>query len=92
MALRGVGETSGREPSLKAMLAALRAAKEQHARALMVEPGTAPRLAGVVAAELGLPLATVDPMGDPSVADRSTYGALMRFNARAFAAALGDPR
>ena len=36
----------------------------------------------------GATVVLVDPLGDPNDAERSSYEALMRFNARGFAAAL----
>lgn len=84
-----VGESEGREPSLKAMIAAVKAGKEAGVRAVLVEPQEDDRHARVLADELHVELLTVDPLGDPQDADRSTYAALMRFNGRAFAKALG---
>jgi zinc transport system substrate-binding protein len=87
-----VGEGEGREPSLYAMVAAVRAAKAAGVRAVLVEPQTDPRHARVLADELGVPLVTVDPLGDAWSADRATYPMLMRFNTTAFAKALGVPK
>ena len=87
-----VGESGGREPSLRAMIAAVRAGRAAGVKAVLVEPQEDERHARVLADELGVPLVTVDPLGDTASADRATYRALMLFNARAFARALGVVR
>lgn len=84
-----VGESEGREPSLKAMIAAVKAGEGAGVRAVLVEPQEDDRHARVLADELHVDLVTVDPLGDLKSKDRATYGALMRFNGRAFAKALG---
>lgn len=85
----GVGESGGREPSLHAMIAAIRAARAAGVGAVLVEPQVDPRQARVLAGELEVPLRTVDPLGDAWSLDRATYQTLMLFNARAFAKAIG---
>lgn len=87
-----VGESGGREPSLHAMIAAIRAARAAGVRAVLVEPQVDSRQAAVLAEELGVPLVTVDPLGDAWSLDRSTYQTLMLFNARAFGRAIGAVR
>ncbi len=84
-----MGEGEGREPSLRAMVDAVSAARASGVRAVLVEPQVDPRPAGVLASELGVPVVTVDPLGDAWSFDRATYPELMLFNARAFARALG---
>lgn len=84
-----VGEGEGREPSLRAMVDAISAARASGVRAVLVEPQVDPRPARVLASELGVPVVTVDPLGDAWSFDRATYPELMLFNARAFARALG---
>jgi ABC-type Zn uptake system ZnuABC Zn-binding protein ZnuA len=84
-----VGEGEGREPSLRAMVDAISAARAAGVRAVLVEPQVDPRPARVLATELGVPVVTVDPLGDAWSFDRATYPELMLFNARAFARALG---
>lgn len=84
-----LGEGEGREPSLREMIAAVRAGRASNVRAVLVEPQTDSRQASVLAEELGVPLVIVDPLGDMSSVDRATYQTLMLFNARAFARALG---
>lgn len=87
-----LGESEGREPSLKAMVAAIRAGRGAGVRAVLVEPQQDDRHARVLAGELGVPLFTVDPLGDTRSLERATYGTLMLYNARAFARALGVVR
>lgn len=87
-----VGESGGREPSLKTMVSAIRAGRAAGVRAVLVEPQEDDRHARVLAGELGVPLVTVDPLGDPKRIERATYRTLMLFNARAFARALGVVR
>jgi len=79
----------GREPSLHAMIEAVWAARAAGVHTLLVEPQVDARLAQVLAREIGAGFEMVDPLGDRSLSDRSSYGALLRFNAHAFARALG---
>lgn len=84
-----VGEISGREPSMRAMIDAIRAARASGVRAVLIEPQVDARQARVLADELGVAIHTVDPLGDPSSLERSTYRLLMLYNANVFARALG---
>ncbi len=43
----------------------------------------------MLARDLGIALVTVDPNGDPADPERASYAGLMRWNAHAFARALG---
>jgi len=83
-----VGESEGREPSLRAMIGAVRAGRAAGVRAVLVEPQVDSRQASVLADELGVPLVSVDPLGDAWSLDRATYENLIRYNLRAFARAL----
>jgi zinc transport system substrate-binding protein len=87
-----LAEGEGREPSLRAMISATRAARVSGVRAILVEPQQGRREASVVADELGLPVLVVDPLGDAWSLDRNTYRSLMLYNARVFAQALGVER
>lgn len=82
-------ESEGLEPSLFAMVAAHRAVRTAGVRAVLVEPQGDRRGADTMAGDLGLPVLTVDPLGDAWSVDRATYDSLLRFNARVFARALG---
>ncbi len=91
-AIGNLAEGEGREPSLRAMISATRAARASGVRAILVEPQQGRREASVVADELGLPVLVVDPLGDAWSLDRNTYRLLMLYNARIFAQALGVER
>jgi zinc transport system substrate-binding protein len=60
----GLGDTDGREPSMKAMAETMRAARAAGVRAVLIEPQMDPRHARVLADELGIPILVVDPVGD----------------------------
>ena len=83
-----LGESEGREPSLRTMIAAVRLGRAAGVRAVLVEPQTDGRHARVLADELGVPLVTVDPLGSAWSLDRATYASLLRFNVHAFEQAL----
>lgn len=85
--LREVGvvfESPGNEPSPRALAAMLEEARRIEARAVFAEPqfGTAPVEA--LAGELGVRVGVLDPLGGPEAPGRSTYFALIRFNAAQF--------
>lgn len=84
-----VEEAPGEEPAPRALAELVRRARAAQVPAILVEPQLSPRVAKVLAAEFGASTILVDPNGDPSDPERSTYAALMRWNARAFARALG---
>ena len=84
-----VEEAPGEEPAPRALAALVTRAREAGVPAILVEPQLSPRVAKVLAAEFGATTVLVDPNGDPTDPERSRYAALMRWNARAFARALG---
>lgn len=84
-----VEEAPGEEPAPRALAALVTRAREARVPAILVEPQLSPRVAKVLAAEFGATTVLVDPNGDPTDPERSRYAALMRWNARAFARALG---
>jgi ABC-type Zn uptake system ZnuABC Zn-binding protein ZnuA len=84
-----VEEAPGEEPAPRALAALVTRARAADVPAILVEPQLSPRVAQVLAAEFGATTVLVDPNGDPTDPERSSYAALMRFNARAFARALG---
>lgn len=86
-----VEEAPGEEPAPRALAALVTRAREAHVPAILVEPQLSPRVAKVLAAEFGATTVLVDPNGDPTDPARSTYAGLMRWNAQAFARALGGP-
>ena len=84
-----VAEAPGEEPTPRALAALIDAARRSGVQAILVEPQLTARVAEVLAGELGLEVVAVDPQGDPGDPERASYPALMRWNARAFARALG---
>ena len=84
-----VMEFAGEEPTPRALVALIEAARAHELPAILVEPQMDPRVGRTLAAEFDAVTVTVDPLGDPSDPERASYEALMRWNARAFARALG---
>jgi ABC-type Zn uptake system ZnuABC Zn-binding protein ZnuA len=84
-----VEEAPGEEPTPRALAALVDRAKTAGVPAILVEPQLSPRVARVLADEFGATTVLVDPNGDPADPARADYPALLRFNARAFATALG---
>jgi len=82
-------ERPGHEPSARALGRLVDAAREARLTAVLAEPQLAETAARALASELGARVVTVDPLGGPDLTDRSDYMSLMRYNARAFAQALG---
>lgn len=85
-----VEESPGEEPTPRALADLIRNARHHGLRAILVEPQLDPRVASILADEFDARLVLVDPLGRPSDPERSSYAALMRWNARAFARALGE--
>ncbi|HSW30050.1 MAG TPA: metal ABC transporter substrate-binding protein [Longimicrobiales bacterium] len=81
----------GHEPSARGLAVLVEAARAAGLPAVLSEPQLSETAAAALAAELGVAVVSVDPMGGPDVEDRRSYFDLMRFNARAFARALGAP-
>ncbi len=65
------------------------AARERGVAAVIAEPQLGAAGTEALARELGLPVEIADPVGGPGVSGREDYLSLMRYNARAFARALG---
>jgi len=84
-----VEEFAGEEPSPTEITELVRAASKARLPGILVEPQLSTRVARTIASEFGGVTIVVDPLGDPGDERRSTYAALMRFNAAAFARALG---
>ena len=83
-------ERPGHEPSARGLAALVDAARSAGLRTVLSEPQLAETAARALAAELDAVVATVDPLGGPELEGRRGYMELMRFNARAFAGALGS--
>ncbi|MBN1960259.1 MAG: zinc ABC transporter substrate-binding protein [Deltaproteobacteria bacterium] len=77
----GIIEPSpGKEPSAKHLATLIDDIKNSHATAVLVEPQFNPRLGEVIAAETGIKLITIDPLGNPLQPETMTYIGLMKFN------------
>lgn len=81
----------GHEPSTRGLATLVDAARAAGLGAVLTEPQLSGTAAEALAAELGARVVTVDPLGGAGVEGRGSYLDLMRFNARAFARALGTP-
>jgi ABC-type Zn uptake system ZnuABC Zn-binding protein ZnuA len=84
-----VEESAGEDPTPRELAALVAAARRAAVPAILVEPQLDPRVARTLAAEFGATTVLVDPNGDPSDPARARYEDLLRWNARAFAGALG---
>lgn len=82
-----IEEVPGREPTPRALVALIREARDERMTTLFVEPQFPPGAARVVAAEAGLGIALLDPIG--GVPGRIGYDEMMRFNAAQLARGLG---
>ncbi|MBM4372959.1 MAG: zinc ABC transporter substrate-binding protein [Deltaproteobacteria bacterium] len=81
----------GHEPSARGLATLVDAARAAGLGAVLTEPQLSETAAQALAGELGAYVVTVDPLGGAGVEGRGSYLDLMRFNARAFAQALGKP-
>jgi len=84
-----IEEAPGEEPTPRELGALARNARDAGVSAILIEPQLSPRIAQMLARDLGVAVVTVDPNGDPSDPARSSYTGLMLWNAHAFARALG---
>ncbi|RIK92212.1 MAG: hypothetical protein DCC71_24655, partial [Proteobacteria bacterium] len=85
-----VEEAPGEEPTPRELAALVGRARAAGVPAILVEPQLSPRVARAIAAEFGATTVLVDPNGDPSDPARDGYAELLRWNAAAFARALGS--
>ena len=81
----------GHEPSARGLALLVDAARASGLGAVLSEPQLSETAAQALASELGASVEMVDPLGGAGVEGRGSYLDLMRFNARAFARALGTP-
>lgn len=84
-----IEEAPGEEPTPRELGALARRARDARVSAILIEPQLSPRIAQMLARDLGVALVTVDPSGDLSDPARASYTGLMLWNAQAFARALG---
>ncbi len=85
-----VQEFAGEEPTPRELARLIEAATQAGVTAILVEPQLDPRLARTIGQAFGVGTQIVDPLGDPDDPERADYLSLLRFNARAFARAMGD--
>jgi len=83
-------EGPGHEPSAQGLARLVDAARDSGLGAVLTEPQLAETAARALADEVGARVVPVDPLGGPGLPGREGYFELMRFNARAFARALGS--
>jgi ABC-type Zn uptake system ZnuABC Zn-binding protein ZnuA len=87
-----VEEAPGEEPTPRELARLVENTRAAGVPAILIEPQLPSRVARSLADEVGAELVVVDPNGDPRDPARARYEDLMRFNARAFARALGPAR
>ncbi len=78
----------GQEPSAAWMAELVRLVREEKIRAIFAESQFSPALAEGIAAETGVPVFKVDPLGGAGLPGRETYPDLLRYNVRLFSEAL----
>lgn len=82
----------GREVGSRELARMVTDARDRHVPAVIAEPQLGRAGVDALARELGARVEVADPVGGPALDGRGDYLSLMRFNARAFARALGaDP-
>lgn len=82
-------ESPGNEPGSRALARMVEAARERGVRAVIAEPQLGRAGVDALAGELDARVEIADPIGGIEMDGRADYLSLMRFNARAFARALG---
>lgn len=83
-----IEEYPGKEPSDRYLKGLIDQMRELKIRTVFAEPQFSPRVARILAAEVGGKVETLDPYGAPALDGRSTYADLMRYNARTLIATL----
>lgn len=78
----------GSEPSSRGLAALVDSARSHGVAAVFAEPQLGETAARALAAELGVPIRILDPIGGPGVEGRDGYLALIRYNAQALTEAL----
>jgi zinc transport system substrate-binding protein len=87
-----VQDFAAEEPTPRRIAYLVDAARATGTHALLLEPQLDPRVAQAIAGEFGGRTVLVDPLGDPGDPARSSYTALLRFDAQAFRRALEGVR
>lgn len=88
-AIGNLYEGPGHEPSARQLARIVDAARTSGLRTVLSEPQLSETAARALAAELDADVVLVDPLGGAGITGRESYLDLMRFNAHAFARALG---
>lgn len=79
----------GQEPSAGWMAGLVRLIEEEKIKAVFAEPQLSTALAEQIAAESGIKVLLLDPIGGENFAERDTYQKMMRYNLQMFAEGLG---
>jgi len=87
-----IEESPGREPSPRHLQKILRAIRSYDIGAVFAEPQLSSKAADVIAAEAGVEVVVLDPLGGEGLEGRASYLALMRYNLSKMARALGRAR
>jgi len=90
--LEPVQQVGAEEPSPRSLARLADAAAAGGAAAVLVEPQLPAAASAALAETLGIPAVVVDALGDPTEPERSSYAALLRFDAAAFRRALTGAR
>jgi len=83
-----VEQRAAEEPTPRTLARLADTARARGAVAVLVEPQLPPAAAAALAESLGVHSVVADPYGDPRVPERSSYEALLAFDAEAFRRAL----
>jgi zinc transport system substrate-binding protein len=83
-----VASFPGQEPSAGWIAELIEIINEHNVGAILVEPQFSKNLATAIAAETGIKVLTVDPLGGENLPDRGSYLDLMRYNLKIFYEAL----
>src|SRR5439155_8240531 len=78
--LASIEESPGREPGPRAIAGIVRLVREKGLRAVFAEPQFPPKAAEAIAAECGVRVLVLDPLGGEGVPGRGDYPSLMRYN------------
>jgi ABC-type Zn uptake system ZnuABC Zn-binding protein ZnuA len=85
-----VEAVGGTEPSAAWLRQVVETARRARVKAIFTEVQISGQLTQTVAAEAGLTVGVLDPLGGQDVAGRDSYQALMRYNTAQFVQALGE--
>lgn len=83
-----VEEFPGKEPSARWIAGVIDTARDKGAKAILVEPQFSSKAAEVIAAEFGVPVLTVDPLGSENTPGHDSYLNMMRSNLKVLEQAL----